>query len=904
MEAAQTRSSAAAAPASSHSTPPPPPDVTSDDEAKVAAERSMYPDQDDVQAVLQPAMSRAASHLTSIHTPAVEKVAAMERMTGFFDGPVVASVAEDSNDDEAAPAGTTTGTTAPAAAATPTKRPSTPKTVAAPAPADRIKTSPPSMPKPFNSQDVYKTTRTQTSKGVLGAALGPTRHQRSGSAGQEALKRFRGVLPSFGSSSSFLPSLPTKYFNNLADSIPSISIGGGHGKNAKSETAAGAPVDAPAAKRLQGQATMPVSTAPPRESADSARLQPRPGSLRRTTSDESILYHTLSRQSSLGDDDRFQDVREMVNMRLLAFKDSLPDVPNFKMPTLARLQATARRSQLSLNGIFSSDSAADAPSSSSREAPEPGTTGGAGVASHQQQHEPKLSSSPPPPPPPSSKDDFEDMLHDLVGDVVILGGYRGSVLRSAEPPHHQLWAPVKLGLNLRKADLEVGLTDADEETMPERIIPSGMLKKIGPIDVSRKLFRKLQASPHAQAGRLRVWDFGYDWRLSPRRLSRHLQDFLATLPCNQPPSTSTSSRGAIVIAHSLGGLITRHAVNQRPDLFAGVLYAGAPQQCMNILGPLRNGDAVLFNEKLLTARVNFSIRTSFALLPEDSFCFVDKRTGEPYPVDFLDPMSWVRYRLSPCLEAPLPPLSGSGGGSSSSNGSSALAAFLPQAFLRPRSDSKGGDRKENQIDPLVPSMTSGASSSTPVTTTTTTVAAAGAPDSSDASPPDSAAAITEEAWLATADEERRRNYAYLKRTLADTRRFRAEMRHDERHQAANAYPPLAVLYGKAIPTVCAAGVDGRAGIARADAYDDLVFRSGDGVTLAREAMLPPGYALVRGGRVSTERGHITMLGDMPALGRALKALVRGRAKGIGLGIGDRRAAAAAGGSAARRQDSP
>ncbi len=822
--AAQTSTTAAAAAAAG----PPPPhllhhEVTSDDyEAKVDAERSLYPSHDDVQAVLQPSMSRAASHLTSMHTPAVEKVAAMERMPGFFDG-----VAEDSNDDDAA---------------TPQKRLST-----------HHKTSPLSMPRPFNSQDVYSkhNNRTPQSKAALGAALAPTRHQRSGSAGQEAFKRFQRALPSFSSSSSFLPSLPTRYLSNLAESMPSISIGGGghhHTKNTKSETTV---------KRLPAHtATMPILS--PRESAaddSSARLQaPRRESLRRTTSDESILYHTLSRQSSLGDDDRFHDVREMVNMRLLAFRDSLPDVPNFKMPSLARLQATARRSQLSLNGIFSSEAASvdEQPSRGGDSLAEPSPAAALDQdAATQQQQQPK--------------DPFDDMLQDLTGDVVILGGYRGSVLRSAAPPHHQLWAPVKLGLNLRKADLAVGLTDADEASMPDRVIPSGMLKNIGPIDVSRKLFRKLQASPHAQTGRLRVWDFGYDWRLSPRRLSRHLQDFLATLPSN----TAANKTGAVVIAHSLGGLITRHAVNQRPDLFAGVLYAGVPHQCMNILGPLRNGDAVLFNEKLLTARVNFSIRTSFALLPEDSFCFVDKSTGAPYPVDFLDPMSWVRHRLSPCLAPALPPLN-------KSPTTSSFASFLPHSFLRPRSDSKGGgDRKENELDPVVPSMTTTAASP-PVASPSSEDAAAAEPDTS---------SVTEEAWLASVDDERRRNYAYLKRTLAEIRTFRAEMRHDAQHQAANAYPPLAVLYGKAIPTVCAAGVASRAAIACTDAYDDLVFRSGDGVALAKEAMLPAGYALVRGGRVSTERGHITMLGDLPALGRALKALIRGRRKGIGLGTG-------------------
>lgn len=768
-------------------------EVTSDDEAKVAADRSLYPDQDDVEAVLQPAMSRAASHLASVHTPAVEKVAAMERMTGFFDG----TVAEDSNDDEVA---------------TP-RRPSTPKQ-------SNLKNSQTALPGPYSSQDVLKSHRSGHTKAVLGSALGPTRHQRSGSAGQEAFKRLQKALPSFPSSSNFLPSLPTNFFNNFTNSIPNITIG--HGKNSKSE--AGIAQDV----KSQPQST---DSNPCLRRTESQRLQPRAASLRRTTSDESILYHSLSRQSSLGDDDRFHDVREMVNMRLLAFKDSLPDAPNFKMPSLARLQATARRSQLSLNGIFSGDSSVDV---QSRDMPE--------RALDQ----------------PKATDSFDDVLQGLTGDVVILGGYRGSVLRSAEPPHHQLWAPVKLGLNLRKADLEVGLDDEDEETMPERIIPSGMLKNIGPIDISRKLFRKLQTCSNAQNGRLRVWDFGYDWRLSPRRLSKNLQDFLATLPSNKP-GVSPESRGAIVIAHSLGGLITRHAVNQRPDLFSGVIYAGAPQQCMNILGPLRNGDAVLFNEKLLTARVNFSIRTSFALLPEDSFCFVDKETGEEYPVDFLDPMSWVRWRLSPCIEPPLPPLN-------KSPNTGSLASFLPNSFLRPRSDSRG-DKKENEIDPTIPAMSSRVGS--PRTAQSTGL-----------SDPES---ITEESWLASADDERRQNYAYLKRTLADIRQFRAESRHDARHQDANAYPPLAVLYGKAIPTVCAAGVNGRDGILRSDSYDDLIFRSGDGVTLAKEAMLPPGYSLVRGGRVSSERGHITLLGDMPALGRAFKALIRGRRKGIGLG---------------------
>lgn len=797
--------------------PSTPPQVTSDDEAAVpttADAGSPVPDQDDVQAVLQPAMSRAASHYTSLHTPAVEKAAAIESGSGFFDQAVAEMDDNDANDDDD---DGEDGDRTPQA-------PSSPKN----------ETTAPSANK-----------RSQQARSVLVSAFGPTRHHRSRSAGQEALKRLRGAMPSWGASSNFLPSLPTNFFNSKQQQQNTTS-------------SSSSPPPPPPAKSSTPQ---PTAAPAPATAKFSPNLQPRPGALRRVTSDDSLIYHSLSRQSSLGDDDRFQDVREMVNIRLMAIKDSLPDVPNFKMPSLARLQATARKSQLSLNGIFSSDSPSEAANN----------TNGNGNGTPRDM--PDSQPSPPTATSEKPKDEsatLDQVLDDLTGDLVILGGYRGSVLRSAEAPHHQLWAPVKLGLNLRKADLEVGLDDADEDSMPERIIPSGMLKNIGPIDISRKFFKKLRSCANAQNGSLRIWDFGYDWRLSPHRASAQLQEFLAGLPSNLP-GVVPESRGAIVIAHSLGGLITRHAVNQRPDLFAGVLFAGVPQRCINILGPLRNGDAVLFNEKLLTARVNFSIRTTFALLPDDGFCFVNKHTGEEYPVDFLDPESWVRWRFSPCLAPTLPAYD-----RPAQTSSSPLTSIFPNPFVRQRSDSnKGSDRKNMTTEQPLPNDTS-----TNIRNTSPPPRAAGtAPTNRSSSPDDDNKDVT-----ASLDPEQKRNYEYLARTLRRTREFRAEMAHQPNHSATNAYPPLAVLYGKTIPTVYAAGVSSREGIACADAYDDLAFRPGDGVVLARAAMLPDGYEVVRGGRVSSERGHITLLGDMPAIGKALGALVRGRRKGIGLGM--------------------
>jgi hypothetical protein len=540
--------------------------------------------------------------------------------------------------------------------------------------------------------------------------------------------------------------------------------------------------------------------------------------LRRVTSDDSLLYHSLSRTSSLGDDEQFNDVRAMVNMRLLALKDSLPEVPNFKMPSLPKLQASSIRSSSAFNNLFPS---------------EPSTTPPALERDGSNASKDNLTA-------------LDHVLETLTGDIVIMGGYRGSILRSAEPPHQQLWAPVKLGFNIRRPNLEVGLDDEDEENMEKKIIPSGMLQHIGPIDVSRKLFKKLRSCANYHNGTLRVWDFGYDWRLSPHRSSRKLQEFLERLPSNQP-GVDPESKGALVIAHSLGGLITRHAVNQRPDLFSGVLYAGVPQRCINILGPFRNGDVVLFNEKLLTAQVNFSFRTSFVFLPEDGFCFIDKKTQESYPIDFYDPQEWIKWHLSPCMQPALPPFN--------RPQPSPLSSLFPNP-LRSRSDSKS-DRLPSDV--------------------TTAKERTLAPHMNAGTPP-----VTNGAPIIN-KHQRQRYLEYLTRTLANTRQFRAELAHSSSHQSANAYPPFAVLYGKTIPTVYAAQVTSREAIPCADCYDDLLFRAGDGVALAKESMLPNGYSMVRGGRISTERGHLTMLGDMPAVGRALEALVRGRKKGIGLG---------------------
>jgi hypothetical protein len=618
-----------------------------------------------------------------------------------------------------------------------------------------------------------------------------------------------------------------------------------------------------------------------------ASLRSRNSYLRRSTSDDSLAaQRTMSHASSLGDDTRFADVQEQINTRMKAFKDTWADssVKLPSMPSMASLTPDFIRERAGsvTRKPAGTGTRERAQSTADMRLPQEDKSNGHARNTSRSANESRFENTNP---------HMFKALSKLEGDLVILGGYRGSILRSAQPPHRQLWAPVKVGLNIRKVDLEVGLEPGDDERATEKVIPGGMLTHVGPVDIARRLFKRLRNCENARSGKLRVHDYGYDWRLDPSYLSKQVQEFLKGLPCNQP-GVPKEKRGAIVVAHSLGGLITRHAVNQQPTLFAGVIYAGVPRTCVNILGPLRNGDDVLLSSRVLTAQVNFTIRTSFALLPLNGRCFFDIKTGEEYPVDFFDPQTYIDGRLTPCLARPLPPLvkppepTGLFSGSMSS-----IAKALPSLRKnsipsRPRGSSNGNNPTHDSseatkaagiaAEPDATDLTTqGASSLTTSNNNIDYSASQNGSVNNDAELPPSVST--------TVTIPRDKALEYLTRTLASIKAFKQSLAFREPHAAANVYPPVAVVYGRNIPTVYGARVHGREGIKHADAYDHLAFASGDGVVLAKAAMLPVGYRVARGGVVSSEKGHVSLLGDLEAMGRCFNAIIEGRRKGVGLG---------------------
>ncbi|KAF2726385.1 hypothetical protein K431DRAFT_280418 [Polychaeton citri CBS 116435] len=871
--------------------------TSSEDERSLRPEPSL----EDARSLVGVSIGREQTRLKSPTTPAAEKAAALSRAGGYFDREFAEpeSIAYEGSDADDERMGQSFGQGA-GQYHPPTVEPATSDED------EQNAKSGPHLPSPWRVAASKRSERSDHRTSILRDGLFTRKRSSSGPGGT-----LEGLQKMFVNS---LPSMPKHLSLPFSSSnSQSKDADGGTRSKRSSGLFPGSPRFLGNDSRSSSNQSSSVwrkstrdtneeeeenAVVPELPSAARPGLQPtrsRGSYLRRSTSEGSLItQRTLSRVSSLGDDSRFEHVNEQVNSRLKAIRDSWQDsnlrFANLKPDFLPDFLSSRNNSLSSRKGSDltprTSRVSSLNPSAQDRAPVDPMT---------RQPYHSTRSAAVDIAPDTSKHPNFNHALTQLEGDIVVLGGYRGSILRSAEPPHRQVWVPIKVGLNIRKVDLEVGLDAEDDARATDKIFPDGMLTHIGPVDISRRLFRRLRGSPNARSGKLRVHDYGYDWRLDPGYLSNQLCEFLQKLECNQP-GTPKKDRGATVIAHSLGGLITRHAVNQRPDLFKGVVYAGVPNTCVNILGPLRNGDDVLLSSKVLTAQVNFSIRTSFALLPLDGRCFFDKDTREEYPVDFFDVNNWLEYRFSPCVARPLPSLTPQPKQTSLLGSVTSMASSLPipgrkkSASLSVPSTttnlSNGGNSGTNATarsradtsnlhNPLKTTQLLGAAAEPDMGDPSST--SASSPPNTDPStntnnPPSTTVTLPYEACL-----------AYLTRTLASVKAFKQALAVQPSHSAANAYPPAAVIYGKSIPTVYGARVAGREAIKHADAYDDLAFASGDGVVLARAAMLPEGYKAVRGGVVSSERGHVTLLGDLEAVGRCLSAIATARERSVGLG---------------------
>jgi hypothetical protein len=284
----------------------------------------LYSDQNDAASFIQPAISPVATRLTSPTTPATEKAAAMDGFMDGFDGfdnmmeeeypsqesvPVMLALDFDSSTQMLSPDGND-GRTAFDTDLSGTRDDDS-RLPQASSTAMRIVIDP-------------EDSRKSAMSGALG---GHTRHQRSSSVGENALRKLSKAIPSL--------SIPTNFFSSIQ--TPSF-LSTAWAQIQKEALAMSNPLQPSGSSGIKDSVTageVPTTTTiqrphPQRQPSITSRSSI---VLRRSASDDSLRYNSLSRVSSFGDDERFANIRGQVNVRFKALMDSW-DGPSFKLPQI------------------------------------------------------------------------------------------------------------------------------------------------------------------------------------------------------------------------------------------------------------------------------------------------------------------------------------------------------------------------------------------------------------------------------------------------------------------------------------------------------------------------------------------------------------------------------------------
>lgn len=466
---------------------------------------------------------------------------------------------------------------------------------------------------------------------------------------------------------------------------------------------------------------------------------------------------------------------------------------------------------------------------------------------------------------------YESVFNEVDGPIVVLGGYRGSILRDAKT-RKRVWIPLKAGLNLRKINLLLGPSDADELHASDYILPDGVLKNIGPFDICKKFIKKLSNNPRAT-----VKEFGYDWRVSLSLSSDKLIECMEEL-------YNREGKRVIVVAHSMGGLVAHGAMQKRPELFRGIVYVGSPSECLNILGPIRYGDSVMFSDKILTFETNFMMRSSFSFLPLHGRVFSNKETGEFYDLDYFNPDTWVEYNLNPLVS------------STRKNNEEAKLTTDDETMVEDSDDSvkqnsHGLKSPIGSISSRIKLIPSGIIPNAiipnginlnginlkPKPSYLTNLQMEKRHKDGRLSPVISSESdIWADFKFSISFDDA---YDYLSRTLKQTKEhmLSLEYRDDLKHK----YPPMAVVYGDTVPSVRGSNVRSLQDIKDGNYYE-FFYGRGDGVVHTKWLMPETkGFQLFDSdtekghivGKFASNSGHVDLMSDLPAMAKALDAIL-------------------------------
>ncbi|MCE9598260.1 MAG: hypothetical protein K8S54_09865 [Spirochaetia bacterium] len=220
--------------------------------------------------------------------------------------------------------------------------------------------------------------------------------------------------------------------------------------------------------------------------------------------------------------------------------------------------------------------------------------------------------------------------------LVFIHGIKGSALGDDQGKRH--WLTIGQALGLSKSRISLPTEWNGEEQARDSLKATEALDGVYLIPglVGEKIY-----GPFLKAARKMdrpVYVFAYDWR---RDNLENLKLFINFL---KETSAANGNKKIQVVAHSMGGLITRAALADSPELFQSVIFAGVPfHGGVGFLPDVHAGEPVALNKTILSPEVYFTFPSVYTLFPVEGSRVYDG--DKELPLDFYDADDWGKYKL-------------------------------------------------------------------------------------------------------------------------------------------------------------------------------------------------------------------------------------------------------------------
>ncbi len=221
--------------------------------------------------------------------------------------------------------------------------------------------------------------------------------------------------------------------------------------------------------------------------------------------------------------------------------------------------------------------------------------------------------------------------------VVFIHGVKGATLVNAEDQTVWLTAATALGWRHPALALPMHYVGQTQQSDGLRATePLGAVTLI-PGLLSEKVYAPFLTEMRDQAHPF--YPFVYDWR---RSNLESLQKFTSFV---QQVRAAHGDAKVRVIAHSMGGLITLALLNEHPEFFSDVVFAGVPfGGGIGFLQDLHAGVPVGRNEQVLGPAVLCSYPSIYSFFPLDGHGLIE-RDGKAVAMDFYDAAAWRKNKL-------------------------------------------------------------------------------------------------------------------------------------------------------------------------------------------------------------------------------------------------------------------